>query len=920
MQRLRMKFAGLVTEPNQLQAGQSPLGAMRAAKNLIIRRPDMAEPRFGFERVAEITAGGSGSFRARSLHPHDKKGDATDHDILVMAYDGAAWEARWFFDNVVASGLNIAPPSSTWYAHQSAVARFSLYVTTKDGIRKLLFSGDSTADKLMYEAPQCTVSLDNTGTVAAFATDKAVAYRYLFRRTDFNGYIIRTAPSPYVRLENSSGATRNGALRIPLPAYAVAGDIVEIYRAKSLGPAASATIADEMYLAREYTLTSTDVSNGFAVVVDWTTDDNLGAALYTNAGVEGIAKANEAPPVAHCIANYRNCTWLGNIIGRHSVTLSFDETNPGDVKVNRWSTTSDDVVLGDATFVVASGTGVAIGQVVTTAGQNPTTAGAVFAANTLVTDFDSGTRTVTVSPVPIGTGGAGYPVRFHDTVTVNGVRYHADDNTTDLYRTFETVGATAAQKAARLAYMISKTSSTLLAAGIDDPLQRTGSIVIREREATETGTAITVTTSKGAAFDPIVPAAGLTSTRDTLPHALMWSKIEQPEAYPLINIARVGREDRRVLALVPLTDALLVFKEDGIWRVTGDAPDNWRIDKMSDVRLLVSRCVCVMDDWAYAWTDHGIVRVSESGVEMQPAVGDPIGVTLRAEQDDFKINFTTSIEQVYMVAHPRRQLVALSLAPVTVGDSTLATWYVFNASTGTWTTFDMRDEGHRCALYDPLREAMYVGRGGAYYEVRKEITGESVTASVRDDDHAITISAVTVLGSIGTRLTLSAADHWLPKIGDVVVKNGTNYNVISISSGEAVVDSLTISTGAATAYEMVRVEMEWHPQVAEGPHSQGQWTEMALHLRSMEGSGLGDFKVEFGAKSGRDDSLVNAVTATKASASVIAWGTTMRAYVHRENQRAQQIAPHIVIKAPGYYYALEGLSLVYQPISLEVWR
>lgn len=912
-QRIKAQIAGLVTEPNQLLAGRSPGGLLRQCDNLMLRRPDYAEPRYGFARDVEITAGGSGDHRIRSMHPHDKKGDTTAHDILAMSFDSSNWAGRWFFANTAVTGVDIAPPDSTRYPHKSISARYSLYLTTASGIRKLVTSTDAAAESLMYQAPQCTASLDSSTTNTAILTGKDVGYRYLFEKTDTNGYVVQSAPSPFIRLANGSGSTRNGALRIPLPAYVLAADVVRVYR--TLAVATGATLADEEFFAFEYAITSGDVINGYATVIDPTAEADLGEALYTNSGVEGILKANDAPPVAHDVALYQDCAWFANIYGRHTVKLALQAnaySGAAAVAFGVFSTTSDDT--GDAsppyTFTVASATNVAIGQLVTTTGQDPTTAGAVFAADTLVTNV-SGT-TITVDKAMLSAGGAAYAVRFHDTITVGGVSYYADSATVDLFRTFAVTSGGDAL-AAQIAYIISKTSSTLVGYSIVDQVSRTGTVVIRERSASEAGTSFSFASTKPQIFEPNTT---VTSKRDALPHGLAYSKPNLPEAVPEINLIRVGREDRRILALTPLTDALLIWKEDGVWRLSGFPSDDWRLDRISHVRLLTPRCVAVLDDVAYGWTDHGLVAADEAGVQSEHPASEAIGVTLRALQQDFRINYTASSEYVYVVAHPRRQFVALSVPLVTVGDSTVSYWYVFHKPTEAWTRFVQRPEGLRCAVYDPLRDAMYVGRGGAYYEMRKERTTETSPTSCLDDDHAITISAVNVVGS-NTRLTLSAADFWEPVAGDVVKKNGVNYYVTQVSSGEAVVEGTTISTGAAVAVETYPVTVEWHPQTAEGPSTVGLWREMALQLRATEGPGYGSFIVGLGGSTERD-TTVSSASATITVASTA--GRPVRALVPRAIARAQQIVPRVTIRAPGYNYAIEGLSLLYEAISEEVWR
>ena len=81
---------------------------------------------------------------------------------------------------------------------------------------------------------------------------------------------------------------------------------------------------------------------------------------------------------------------------------------------------------------------------------------------------------------------------------------------------------------------------------------------------------------------PIVAALSMhTSSPSTRARGrLYWSKIQEPEAVPLLNFTDVGDRNRDILALVPLDRALIVFKEDGIYSVTGSAPSSWIVDEI----------------------------------------------------------------------------------------------------------------------------------------------------------------------------------------------------------------------------------------------------------------------------------------------------------------------------------------------------
>lgn len=88
---------------------------------------------------------------------------------------------------------------------------------------------------------------------------------------------------------------------------------------------------DEQQYILEAPITSMDVANGYITIEDNTPEifRESGAYLYTNAITgTGITSANERPPLAHDIANFRNSTFYANTkdVHRHSFSiLSVDD-------------------------------------------------------------------------------------------------------------------------------------------------------------------------------------------------------------------------------------------------------------------------------------------------------------------------------------------------------------------------------------------------------------------------------------------------------------------------------------------------------------------------------------------------------------------------------------------------------------------
>src|SRR5690606_35376856 len=103
------------------------------------------------------------------------------------------------------------------------------------------------------------------------------------------------------------------------------------------------------------------------------------------------------------------------------------------------------------------------------------------------------------------------------------------------------------------------------------------------------GDAFDVDASRPAAFRPT--GDSLESNDGKRPARLWYSKPDEPEAFPPVNFIDIGDAESRILDLTALDDVLLVWKDDGLFRVTGAPPNGWVVDEIqagkTPLRLLV---------------------------------------------------------------------------------------------------------------------------------------------------------------------------------------------------------------------------------------------------------------------------------------------------------------------------------------------
>jgi hypothetical protein len=166
-------------------------------------------------------------------------------------------------------------------------------------------------------------------------------------------------------------SSRNVDMTMYLPAEAAVGDVVEFYRTAQVSGTASDASGDEEALVYQYTLTSTDISNGYVTFTDSITDALRGASLYTSPSQEGIAQANDRPPLARDVASFKQFMLYGNTSTKQRLFITLVGTSGlSGHKVVIASTTysfgSTESFVSSATAAVGA-TGVASVDIDTTA-------------------------------------------------------------------------------------------------------------------------------------------------------------------------------------------------------------------------------------------------------------------------------------------------------------------------------------------------------------------------------------------------------------------------------------------------------------------------------------------------------------------------------------------------------------------------
>lgn len=119
-----------------------------------------------------------------------------------------------------------------------------------------------------------------------------------------------------------------------------------------------------------------------------------------------------------------------------------------------------------------------------------------------------------------------------------------------------------------------------------------------------------------SSFDQaVVFPADVVSDNSVNPNRVYFSKIQQPEAVPLVNYIDIGPKDKAIQRILALRDSLIVLKEDGVYIISGSAAPNFTV-RLSDSSALTFApdTATNLNNLIYVLTSQGVVTVSETGV------------------------------------------------------------------------------------------------------------------------------------------------------------------------------------------------------------------------------------------------------------------------------------------------------------------
>ena len=698
----------------------------------------------------------------------------------------------------------------------------------------------------------------------------------------------------------TDGSSYNVQLSYLIPDEITTEYFYQIYRSNAT-VSASDEPSDELQLVLQGNPTSGEISAKSFTITDLTPFSLMRETLYTSPSQQGIANSNNPPPFCVDMDVFKNSAFYANVKQKQTLSvalISVDSPSLGFVSKTGDITDTSTVItnIGDTSSLRVGMRAVGTG----------------IPANTTILTIDSGAQ-VTLSAAATATNAA-EPIEFQDRFTIGSIDYWAGSTQNVSTNTFEVeVSLTPAQNinqtALNLIEIINKSSSntTVYAYYISALDDLPGQILFEERSIG--GSAFTATSTSGGSFSPELPVSGndVISDNDERQNVVMVSKPGEVEAVPIYRFFPIGSANFPIQRVVSLRDGIFFFKQDGIYRISGETFESFTVTLLDNtVVLQVPESAVAFNNQVFCFTTQGICAVTDSGVRIMSVPIENVLLELSSEQ------YTHFNSASFGVAYESsRQYMFFT---VTEEDDEFATQaFVYNSLTDSWTRWIMN---RTCGVVNPAVNKLFMAQAdtGQVLVERKNFTNEDYA----DEQYTVVVDSV----DSDTEITL--VDATVVQPGMTLRKDGNDLYIESVDGNVITVEETAgITTGSAVVYTPIKNKITWSVIDVENPGILKQFSELTFFFKN---AAFREIEAGFETNVSAGVTTVPVLNKGQGTWGTFPWGEqpwggvlggqiALRTYVPRDKQRASWLKLSLETNEAFTGFSLQGLSVMFNHMS-----
>lgn len=611
----------------------------------------------------------------------------------------------------------------------------NLMITTSEGV-KVISDVAGTAARRAGVPRMLGPAYTLTSVSSGFLSNASqVSYRVVLERTDANGNVISGYPSERLWVPNASGNAENVNLTVYLPSEAASGDVIKVYR------------------------TSVDSTSA--------TDDTAGDEM-------GLVYRQELDSTD--ISNGYHTFTDSTIDALRGETLYTSPSQQGIGQANERPPLCKDMALFKSEFMVYA---------------NTVTKHRLFFS--LLTTSNLSTNSIKI---------AGVTYNFDSSEIISG----AGSPQVKVSST-GVVAVDIAETARSLVKVINlyAGNTTVYAYYVSGTEDLPGQIMIEERGIG--GSAFTISAIDAAlqgSFSPELPldpatSSKCTSSNEVGKNRVYIAKSGQSEAVPILSWLPAGPSNKEILRVAPLRESMIIVKEEGVYRMTGNSASSMTITPLDLTVFCKSKeSVVVLANQVIMLSNQGVVSITDSGVQVisRDIENELLPLLTYGNLDTYAEACAYESDRMYLLS-----------TPDTSEDTSNTQTFVYNIFTRRW---DHWPFGFDAAIVEDSVDKMFLAKNSdsKVYRERKSFSDTDYC----DPEYDITISAIS-----GREITFSVLGV-TPLAGWIISQGGTGIHIESVEFfGDDFVATLesdppeTWTTGAAELFPAIDADVLWLP-------------------------------------------------------------------------------------------------------------
>lgn len=288
------------------------------------------------------------------------------------------------------------------------------------------------------------------------------------------------------------------------------------------------------------------------------------------------------------------------------------------------------------------------------------------------------------------------------------------------------------------------------------------------------------------------------------------SKPSQPEAVPITNFFDIGSGNYPIDRVIALRDGIFFFKEDGIYRISGNDISTFTVELVDNTVVMVCpESAVAFNNQIFCFTTQGICSVSNSGVQI---LSIPIEATLLKLTQYSNFN-TLSFGVAY---ESERQYHFYTVTTDTDGYATQC--FIYNYITNAF----VRWTGDRtCGLVNVVEKRLFVAKPNGQVLIERKAYD---TTDYTDEQFDVNIASVIST----TKYTLTDVSNVVE--GMTIVQHLEQRVITDITGTTITLDSPTpfFTTGAAVVFTPISNIVQWAQISGENPGVMKQFSELTF--------------------------------------------------------------------------------------------